>query len=320
MHRRFLLRAAALSPLVLVGVSARAEAVLPSLRMFIPANTGGGWDATGRALGTSLVATGQVGDVIYENKGGKGGVVGLAQFTERHGADPAALMVGGYVMVGSIALNHPAVDLTKVTPIARLTSELLVLVVPAASPYRKVSDVLSDMKARPAAVVVAGGGAGGVDHVFAAMMLRAAGLDPAGLNYKPFSSGADVLAALKAGQASAAVSGYGELKEAIVAGSVRALGISSRRSSFGIASMTEQGVKAELANWRGVFAGGGLSAAQAAMLRDAVQKATLNASWKDALARNSWQNTFATGREFREAIDLDDTMSRVMVHLLRLKA
>jgi putative tricarboxylic transport membrane protein len=247
-------------------------------------------------------------------------VIGLAQFVERHASDPAALMVGGYVMVGSIALNRPAVDLSKVTPIARLTSELLVLVVPAASRYRKVGDVLNDLKAKPAAVSVGGGGAGGVDHMFAAMMVRAAGLDPTSLVYKPFSSGADVLAALAAGQLSAAVSGYGEFKDAIAAGTVRALGISSKRASYGIASLTEQGVKVELANWRGVFAGAALSEPQAAALRDAVQRATLHASWKDALARNSWQSAWATGREFREAIELDESLARVMVHLLHLKA
>src|SRR5438093_4648961 len=240
--------------------------------------------------------------------------------SSRCASDPAALMVGGYVMVGSIALNRPAVDLSKVTPIARLTSELLVLVVPAASRYRKVGDVLGDLKAKPSGVSVGGGGAGGVDHMFAAMMVRAAGLDPTSLVYKPFSSGADVLAALAAGQLSAAVSGYGEFKDAIAAGTVRTLGISSKRASYGIASLTEQGVKVELANWRGVFAGAALSEPQAVALRDAVQRATLHASWKDALARNSWQSAWATGREFREAIELDESLARVMVHLLHLKA
>ncbi|HEV8314989.1 MAG TPA: tripartite tricarboxylate transporter substrate-binding protein [Burkholderiaceae bacterium] len=317
MQRRSLLGAAALSLLPASRLQAQA---LPQLRMFVPANPGGGWDSTGHALGHALVAAGQASDVTYENKGGKGGVIGLAQFVERHASDPSALMVGGYVMVGSIALNRPAVDLSKVTPIARLTSELLVLVVPAASRYRKVGDVLNDLKTKPAAVSVGGGGAGGVDHMFAAMMVRAAGLDPTSLVYKPFSSGADVLAALAAGQLSAAVSGYGEFKDAIAAGTVRALGISSKRASYGIASLTEQGVKVELANWRGVFAGAALSEPQAAALRDAVQRATLHASWKDALARNSWQSAWATGREFREAIELDESLARVMVHLLHLKA
>src|SRR5436309_4777823 len=317
MQRRSLLGAAALSLLPASRLQAQA---LPQLRIFVPANPGGGWDSTGHALGNALVAAGQAGDVSYENKGGKGGVIGLAQFVERHASDPAALMVGGYVMVGSIALNRPAVDLSKVTPIARLTSELLVLVVPAASRYRKVGDVLGDLKARPAAVSVGGGGAGGVDHMFAAMMVRAASLDPTSLVYKPFSSGADVLAALAAGQLSAAVSGYGEFKDAIAAGTVRALGISSKRASYGIASLTEQGVKVELANWRGVFAGAALSEPQAVALRDAVQRATLHATWKDALARNSWQSAWATGREFREAIELDESLARVMVHLLHLKA
>ena len=99
-----------------------------------------------------------------------------------------------------------------------------------------------------------------------------------------------------------------------------ALGISSKRASYGIASLTEQGVKVELANWRGVFAGAALSEPQAVALRDAVQRATLHATWKDALARNSWQSAWATGREFREAIELDESLARVMVHLLHLKA
>ena len=45
--------------------------------------------------------------------------------------DPNALMVMGAVMLGGIITGKPPVDLSKVTPIARLTSEYNVFVVPA---------------------------------------------------------------------------------------------------------------------------------------------------------------------------------------------
>ena len=54
------------------AVSRAAEPqLIPKLRIFIPANEGGGWDQTGRALGAAMVASGAVGDVVYENLGGK---------------------------------------------------------------------------------------------------------------------------------------------------------------------------------------------------------------------------------------------------------
>ena len=64
----------------------------------------GGWDQTGRALGAAL-ACGAADRVEYENLGGKGGTIGLAQFVERHGQDPDALLIGGMVMVGAVALQ-----------------------------------------------------------------------------------------------------------------------------------------------------------------------------------------------------------------------
>src|SRR5688572_26009891 len=62
--------------------------LISKLRIVIPANEGGGWDQTGRALGAALVASGAAGEVIYENIGGKGGTIGLAKYVEKYDADP----------------------------------------------------------------------------------------------------------------------------------------------------------------------------------------------------------------------------------------
>lgn len=85
--------AAALAPAV------RAAPALPHLRICIPGGAGGGWDQTGRALGEAVLAAGLAQKVEYENKGGKGGTIGLADFVQRFDRDPGALLVGGMVMV-----------------------------------------------------------------------------------------------------------------------------------------------------------------------------------------------------------------------------
>jgi putative tricarboxylic transport membrane protein len=289
------------------------------LRILIPANRGGGWDQTGRALGAALQTAGQAVDVEYENKGGKGGVVGLAHFVGTYGPDPAALMVGGFVMVGSVALNKPAIDLSRVHPVARLTNELLVLVVPANSPYRTLAPFIADLKRDPGGVTIAGGGAGGVDHMCAAMIARAAGIDAGRLSYKPFSSGSEVMAAVGKGQVAAAISGYGELKDSISAGTTRALGVTSRGEAFGIPSMAHQGVPVELINWRGVFAASGLSSEQVARLREVVQRATQHSGWREALQRNNWRPAWLSGTAFEQSLEWDLGMARLLLHLLHLK-
>ena len=68
--------------------------------MMIPANPGGGWDTTGRALGKALIDSKVADNVTYDNKGGAAGALGLAQFVNASKGDPNALMVMGAVMLG----------------------------------------------------------------------------------------------------------------------------------------------------------------------------------------------------------------------------
>jgi putative tricarboxylic transport membrane protein len=323
-RRSLLIGAAAGASLFTTGLRAQpaaagAAASIPKLRIVIPANAGGGWDLTGRSLGEALVAAGRVDSVEYENKGGKGGVVGLQHVVERYAGDPNTLMVGGFVMVGSIALNQPPHGLSSVEPIARLTTELPVLVVKAGSPHADLRSFAASLRTRPGETSIGGGGAGGIDHMCAGMMARTLGLNPSALVYKPYSSGSEVMAAVTKGDVAAAISGYGELKEGLASGKLRALGIASRRSVHGLPAMAEQGVNVELGNWRGVFAPGGLPPARSAQLRDAVQAATQHAAWKAALTRNNWQPAWLSGPALREAIEVDQAIAGVLVRLLQLK-
>mgnify|MGYP000456276873 CR=1 FL=1 len=133
---------------------ARAAA---NLKMMIPANPGGGWDTTGRALGKALQESGAATAVTFENKGGAAGAIGLAQFVNAAKGDGNSMMVMGAVMLGGIITGKPPVTVTQATPLARLTSEYNVFVVPAESPLKSMKDVVEQMKKDPGSVKWGGG-------------------------------------------------------------------------------------------------------------------------------------------------------------------
>ena len=135
-------------------------------------------------------------------------------------------MIGGLVMVGGIILNKSPVDLTMVTPIARLTSEYEVIVVPASSPHKTMGDLVKAFKANPGSVSWGGGSAGGTDHILVGMIAKAVGGDVSKINYVPFKGGGDSIAAIVGGHVTAGVSGLGEYSEQIKAGRMRALAVS----------------------------------------------------------------------------------------------
>src|SRR4051812_35544518 len=108
----FLKSLAALAAAGVLPMSARAAA---NLKMMIPANPGGGWDSTGRALGKALQDAGVASSVSYDNKGGAAGAIGLAQFVNGNKGDANALMTMGAVMLGGIITGKPPVSLTQAT-------------------------------------------------------------------------------------------------------------------------------------------------------------------------------------------------------------
>ena len=86
-----------------------------------------------------------------QQRGGAGGTIGLAQLINNNKGDGNALMVSGKGMVSAIYINKSPVSLTNATPIARLTGEYEVLVVPASSPLKTMADLVAMYKANPGA-------------------------------------------------------------------------------------------------------------------------------------------------------------------------
>ncbi|MBC8129771.1 MAG: tripartite tricarboxylate transporter substrate binding protein [Rhizobiaceae bacterium] len=301
--------------LMLGLLSGTAFAQTAEYTIMAPASPGGGWDQTARAMQTVMQEAKVAGSVEVVNVTGAGGTIGLAQFVSRDKGDASKLLVGGYVMVGAILTNNSPVTLDQVTPIARLTGEYEAIVVPAASPFKTIGDLAAALKADPGAVAIAGGSAGGTDHIAAGLLAKAAGADPKAINYIAFSGGGEALAAILGNQVAAGISGYGEFESQIAAGSLRLLAVTSDARIEGIDAPTlkESGLDVVLQNWRMVAAAPDISDEEKATITADVTKMVESAEWKATLERNGWANTFLAGDAFDTQLASDITATKAIL-------
>ena len=291
---------------VLAGALA-LPAFAADYKIMAPAAPGGGWDQTARSMQTALQDEKISGSVQVVNVPGAGGTIGLAQFVNQASGDPSQLIVGGYVMVGAILTNASPVTLDQITPIARLTGEYEVIVVPAASDIKDMAGLVEKLKADPGAVSWGGGSAGGTDHITAGLIAKAVGVDPTKVNYIAFSGGGEALAAILGGQVTVGISGYGEFASQIEAGALRIIGVSSEEKVAGINAPTfkEGGVDVAIQNWRMVAAAPGISDEQKAAIVADVDKMVQSATWQKTLADKGWANTYLAGDAFAEQLKKD---------------
>jgi putative tricarboxylic transport membrane protein len=278
-----------------------------TIKMMIPANPGGGWDTTGRALGKALVEAKAADTVTYDNKGGAAGALGLAQFVSGSKGDPNAMMVMGAVMLGGLITGKPPVSLSSATPLVRLTSEYNVFVLPASSPFKTMKDVIDQLKKDPGSVKWGGGSRGSTEHIAAAMIARESGVDPAKINYVAFRGGGEATAAILGGNVTIGGSGYSEFAEYINAGKMKALAVTAgtRLKGVNVPTLKEQGINVEIGNWRGVYGAPGITPAQRSALIDMLVKAMKTKAWAEALEKNNWTPAVLTGAEFEKFVDED---------------
>jgi putative tricarboxylic transport membrane protein len=285
-----------------------------------PAAPGGGWDQTARALQQAFAAVEPDTSIQVDNVPGAAGTIGLARFVSGERGNPDALLITGLVMLSAITTNRAPVTLADTTPIARLTGEPEVIVVPAGSPLRTLADLLAEFKASPAAITWGGGSAGGTDDLLVRLLAEKVGIAPSRANYIAFAGGGPALAALLGGQVSAGVSGYSEFAGQIDAGALRALAISAP-SSIGRAiapTLREQGVDLELANWRAVVAAPGLTDVERDAMTARLARVVASPEWRGLLARYGWDDMFLAGAPFRQFLIAEQR--RVDAVLQRLSA
>jgi len=206
-----------------------------------------------------------------------------------------------------------------VTPLARLTGEYEIIVVPASSPHKNMADLVKAFKANPGGISWGGGSAGGTDHILVGLIAKATGVDPSKINYVPFKGGGEAIAAIIGGHVTAGVSGIGEFAEQIKGGRMRALAVSSPKKIEGYPTLKEQAIDVELSNWRGTFGAPGVTTQQRDALIKINQGATESAAWKTTLEKLGWSPIFLTGDAFKKFIDEDTKRIAGIIDSLGIK-
>lgn len=286
------------------------------LRILAPASVGGGWDNTARAIADTLKREGIFNDVTVYNLPGKAGTLGLAEFVKLRGQSNQ-LMLTGFVMVAGIPLNQSPFDLNSdVTPIARLTTDYEVLIVPTKSRFRDVEDLIAAFKASPGSIRFGGSSAGGSAHIAIGKLARELNISMDQVRYVPSAGGAQATAAMLGGELDVVSAGYSEIEDALKSGQVRGLAILAPEAVDGInlPTLIEKGIDVDVSNWRGVVAPAGISAAQRARLTLMMTRMVRTRSWQQQLSQNKWNAYFATGDTFDRFVRSQKT---VVTQLLR---
>ena len=295
-------RRALLAASIFCGVAAAlpASAEVKGLDLMVPGSPGGGWDQTARAMQKVLETQQLASRIQVDNIPGAGGTIGLAQFVTSNKGKGHALMIGGSVMMGAIITNKSAVTLDNVTPLARLTGEYGVLVVPTDSPIGSMSDLVAKLKADPGSVSWGGGSAGGTDHILAGLIAKAAGVDATKVNYVAHAGGGEALSSILGGHVTVGVSGWQEFAPQVAAGKLRAIGIAApeRVSGIDVPTLKEQGVDVEAVNWRAIFAPTEHKDKDLAALSAMVEKMVTSTAWQDVLKERNWLDLYQPHDQF----------------------
>ena len=300
--------------------------VLPSmasaqpLTITAPAAPGGGWDQTARAMQRVLAEIEPDASVQVDNIPGAAGTIGLARFAQSERGNPHAVLVTGLVMVSGVVLNRSPVSLADTTALARLTGEYEVIVVPPASRFRTIGDLVDAFRRSPGSISWGGGSAGGTDDLLIRLLAEQIGLPASSVNYIAFPGGGAALAAVLGGQVTAAVSGFAEFASQIAAGQLRLLAVSAAAPVPGIDAPTlrDAGIDLDLANWRAVVGPPGLSDTEQMALVERITRLARSEPWQATLRRNGWDDQFLAGPAFRQFLLAEQ--SRIEDVLRRLTA
>jgi putative tricarboxylic transport membrane protein len=305
--RDFLSMGGALGAGLALPAWAQAKPLFDTINMFVPAAPGGGWDGTARAIERAAKVSGLVGNFQFENVGGAGGMIGLPRFVNQRKGQGNSLMVGGSVMVGAGITNKSPVTMRNVVPVARLTEESSVIVVPAGGKIKTWNELVAALKANPKAVSVAGGSAGGTDHIVLGLMIKELGRNPREAAYVAFAGGGPANAAILGNQVTAGISGYSEFEDQIKAGRMIPLAVSGniRIPGVNVPTMRELSLNVAVANWRGVFAAPGVTQAQRDKLVELMSKLNQSAAWQQELVTRKWTGVYLADLPFEREINKD---------------
>ena len=270
------------------------------ITLVVPFPPGGSTDTLARSIGAEMQKKlGQT--VIVDNKAGATGTIGTAQVA-RAAPDGYTVLVsslGPFVIAPYLIKNVPydaGKDLDLLTVAVQAPN---VLVVPAASPFKSVADVIAAQKKTPEKITFASSGTGSSDHLTAELFWLQSGTS--GIHV-PYKGGAPAISDLLGGQVDASFQNINAILSHVNAGKLRALAVTgAKRSALlpNVPTLSESGVKdADVYSWQGIAAPKGLPADVKAKLHGALVAALNDPAVRPKLLEVGFEIVANTPAEF----------------------
>jgi tripartite-type tricarboxylate transporter receptor subunit TctC len=277
--------------------------------MVVPFPPGGIADITGRPLAASMSKVlGQ--PIVVENKAGAGGAVGMASAARSPADGYTILMALSSIVIipeaDKVNERKPQYQMTDFAPVALISADPTVLLVPADSPWKTLGDLIADAKARPGKISYSSSGVYGTTHTAFEMFAQAAGIK---LLHVPYKGGGPAMTALLTGEVNITAQSPGVGDPHVRSGKARVLaswGGTRLPNLATVPTMKELGVDAEFYIWSGLFAPAGTPPDVLAKLRDAARKAARDdPDFARAMAGMNTPINFREGADFQAFVDAD---------------
>ena len=278
------------------------------ITIIVPFPPGGIADITGRPF--AAVMSRLLGQpVVIENKAGAGGAVGHA-YAARTKPDGYSLMMALSSIViipvaDEVNGRTPTYKMSDFTPIALVSADPTVLMVPTESPWKSLNDLVADAKANPGKISYSSSGLYGTTHTATEMFSQAAGIQ---LLHVPYNGGGPAMKAALAREVMFTIQSPGVADPHVASGKMRLLGSwgGKRVASLpDVPTMKEQGYDAEFYIWAALFAPAGLPQEIAARLRDVSRQVVRDPDFTRAMAGMNTPIDYRDGAEFQTFLDAD---------------
>ncbi|MDR2112710.1 MAG: tripartite tricarboxylate transporter substrate binding protein [Candidatus Accumulibacter sp.] len=279
-----------------------------TIEIIAPANPGGGWDLTARAIQRTLTEGKLVKkNVIVSNKPGGGGATGWTYLKgkEKNGnflaANSSLLLLNN--LLGSSPLSYK-----DFTPLAMLTTDWIGIAVKADAPYKSGIELLEALKKNPGALTIGVGPAmGNNDHLSFIQIARKFGVDTSKLKWVVYEgAGGDILMSLLGGHIGIATVSVPEMLTQHKAGKVRILGITSdKRMELlpDVPTWKEQGIDIVFPHWRGIQLPPGMTPAQIAYWDKVMAEVARSESFKKTIESLNGQVYYKNSAEFTKFLE-----------------
>jgi tripartite-type tricarboxylate transporter receptor subunit TctC len=270
------------------------------VRFVIPFPPGGGNDILGRAFADRLGERfGQ--QWVVDNRGGASSIIG-AEIVARSAADGYTLMLGTnstLAVVPNVKFKLPFDPIKDFAPVSLMSSSPYLLVVNPGFPARSVTELVGLAKSKPGALNFGSPGHGTSNHLSFELFKQMAGVD---ITHVPYKGTAAMINDLLGGRVSVMLVSTASVRPHVLAGKLRALGISTAKRSPAmpeIAPIAESGVPGfNTASWVGLVGPRGLPPAIVAQLNKAIADVIQGGDLRERLAGQGFLPEPSTPQQF----------------------